>query len=280
MADTTNNHNLKFGIGNAKLAPSIATFSLPAGHTCPFAKECLSKANIFTGKIIDGKHCQFRCFAASQECTYSSVRKQRWYNFNILKSAKTVEKMGNVIQSSIPKGMKTVRVHVSGDYYNETYFLAWLNVALNNPTILFYGYTKALPHLVKYKKYIPNNFRLTASKGGTHDHLIKKHNLKYAEVVFSVEEAQDKGLSIDHDDGLAMYSDKSFALLLHGTQPKDSEASKAWQKILKDGVGGYGEGKTRFQVASVPFKVMIDLGKGIKFVPNKTGNRKVSQKSR
>ena len=147
---------LKFGFGNAKLSTAIATFSLPAGHSCPFAKDCLSKANRLTGKIIDGNHCQFRCFAASQECTYPSVRKSRWGNFDKLKGL-SVEKMTSIIQDSLPKGYTYVRVHVSGDFFNEKYFLAWLNIALNNPLTTFYGYTKCLPFLVKYKAYIPRN---------------------------------------------------------------------------------------------------------------------------
>lgn len=277
MADT-NKSKLKFGNGNSKLSPSIATFSLPAGHTCPFAKECLSKANILTGKIVDGKHCQFRCFAASQECLYASVRAQRWYNFNLLRTAKTVEKMGSLIQSSIPRGFEKVRIHVSGDYFSEAYFVAWLNVALNNPGTLFYGYTKAIPHLVKYRKAMPENFRLTASKGGTHDHLIKQYKLKFAEVVFSLEDAKAKGLPIDHDDGLAMFSDKPFALLIHGTQPAGTPAAQAWVKVQQSGIGGYGEKKTRFQVAPTPFKVIVDMGKGMKFVPK--GGQKISQKTR
>jgi hypothetical protein len=255
MPDNLN--KLKFGFGNSKISKSIATFSLPAGHTCPFAKECFSKANRLTGKLIDGKHCQFRCFAASQECTYPSVRKQRWYNFELLKEKKTVEGMGKLIQSSIPRNVNFIRIHVSGDYFSETYFLAWLNVALNNPEMTFYGYTKALPHFVKYRKDIPSNFRLTASKGGTHDHLIKQYKLKSAEVVFSLEEAKDKGLRIDHDDGLAMYSDKSFALLLHGPQPQKSKASAAWQKLIKAGIGGYNENRPRFEIAQLPFHLFI-----------------------
>lgn len=248
---------LKFGFGNAKISKSTATFSLPAGYSCPFAKDCLSKANRLTGKIIDGKHCQFRCFAASQECTYSNVRKQRWYNFELLKEKKTVEGMGQLIQSSLPRNVETVRTHVSGDYFSEAYFLAWLNVALNNPGMTFYGYTKALPHVIKYRKDIPANFRLTASKGGTHDHLIKQYNLKYAEVVFSIEEAHDKGLRIDHDDGLAIYGDKPFALLIHGTQPANSKASKAWQALIKSGVGGYNEGRVRVPISSAPFRLYV-----------------------
>jgi hypothetical protein len=266
--NTTTTPKLNFGLGNAKLSKAIATFSLPAGHACPFAKECLSSSDRFTGKITDGKHCRFRCFAASGEARATSVRKARWHNFDMLKEADTVEKMARVIQKSLPEGLDKIRVHVSGDFFTEKYFLAWLNVALNNPLRLFYGYTKATPFLVKYKSHLPANFRFTASKGGTCDNLIGKHKLRSAEVVFSVEEAQARGLSIDHDDGLAMAADKSFALLLHGTQPAGTEANKAWLRLMAEGIGGYGTGlKFRKTPVDDGFNIYVTLKDGRIYLP-------------
>lgn len=251
---------IAFGVGNAKLSRSIATFSLPAGHSCPFAKACKSQSDQFTGKIIDGKHCQFRCFAATGEARATSVRKQRWGNFNLLREAKREARMGSIIQRSLPHGMDKVRVHVSGDYFNEWYFVSWLNVALNNPLVTFYGYTKALPFLVKYKKDLPPNFRFTASRGGTHDHLIDEHGLRSAEVVFSVAEAKDKGLEIDHDDSHAIAPDgKSFALLIHGTQPAGSKAGIAWEKLKRQGIGGYGGESDYRRYQSKPHVVYISV---------------------
>jgi hypothetical protein len=252
---TNKNNKLNFGNGNAKLSTAIATFSLPAGHSCPFAKDCYSKASRLTGIITDGKHCRFRCFAASQEALFTNVRKSRWDNFEALKKLGTVEKMTQRIQDSLPKGYTYVRVHISGDFWSEKYFIAWLNVALNNPLIVFYGYTKATPFLVKYKSIIPRNFRFTASAGGTCDNLISKHGLRSAEVVFSVKEAEEKGLEIDHDDSHAITAEKSFALLLHGTQPAGSDAGKAWQKIKKS-IGGYGEGSKRYKMKDKKKMVM------------------------
>ena len=72
---------LKFGNPNAKLKQltkklklKLSTFSLPSGHTCPGALDCLSKADRDTGKITDGKHTEFRCFQASAEAVYPSLR--------------------------------------------------------------------------------------------------------------------------------------------------------------------------------------------------------------
>lgn len=264
-------NKLSFGIGNAKLSQSIATFSLPAGHSCPFAKVCLSKVDKNTGRIKDGKHCQFRCFSASQENTYPPVKKSRWHNFNMLKKHKdNIALMAKDIQDSLPRGFNIVRVHVAGDFYGEKYFLAWLNVALNNPMIIFYGYTKAIPLFIKYKKQIPSNFRFTASKGGTCDNLIGKHHIKYAEVVFSVNEAKEKNLEIDHDDSLAFESNKSFALLLHGTQPPNSLASKAWVTMRKNGMGGYG---------TSPISRKMDVKKDLIIYININGNKPLVKKT-
>jgi hypothetical protein len=272
-AHMTDNTKLKFGIGNAKLSTSIATFSLPAGHSCPFAKECLSKANRLTGKVIDGQHCKFRCFAASQEALFPTVRRARWHNFDLLRSLRTVEKMAETIQRSLPWGLNVVRTHVSGDYFNENYFLSWVNVAYNNPLMTFYGYTKATPFIVKYKDFLPSNFRFTASKGGTCDNLISKHRLKSAEVVFSVNEAKEKGLEIDHDDSHAFGADKrSFALLLHGTQPVGTKAAEAMAALRAEGINGYGKNNS-FRKAVVEerkLQVFITLKDGEIVLPQKT----------
>lgn len=263
---------LGFGTGNAKLSKSIATYALPAGHSCPFARECLSKSDQFTGKIIDGQHCRFRCFAATNEARATTVRNQRWRNFNLMRDSKVEKKMGEVIQRSLPHGMDKVRVHVSGDFFNERYFVAWVNVAFNNPLVTFYGYTKALPFLVKYRPHLPVNFRFTASKGGTHDFLIEDQGLRSAEVVFSVEEAAAKGLEIDHDDSLAIApSKKDFALLLHGTQPVGTKAATAWAKLMRDGIGGYGgESEFRRTFKVPPHVVYLSVnGKGSLQLPAK-----------
>ncbi len=240
---------LYFGLGNSKLSAAIATFALPAGHACPFAKDCFSKADRITGKITDGSETRFRCFSASNECRATTVRKARWRNFELLQAARTVQGMADLIQASLPFGISFVRIHVGGDFFNETYFKAWLNVAIANPSIIFYAYTKSLGYWVKYKKLIPSNFRLTASRGGKLDALIEKHNLVSAEVVFSTEEARRKGLEIDHDDSQAIKASKSFALLLHGTQPVGSLAGEAWNGIKKL-IGGYSRnGKSKRSTA-------------------------------
>lgn len=235
------NELLSFQKGNSKLGKSIYTFSLPSGYTCPFAKDCLAKVNRLTGKLTDGPHTQFRCFSASQEALFPSVRKSRWDNFEKVKNAIKNNTLVDLILNSIPKKATIIRVHVAGDYYNQAYFNAWMEVAKRLPSVIFYAYTKSIGYWVNQLGNIPSNFKLNASYGGAQDSLIEQYNLKSVKVVYSVEQAGD--MVIDHDDTSAFMQDKSFCLLLHGVQPKGSEASKALSVLKKQGIHGYGKKK-------------------------------------
>lgn len=248
--DVPLNSNLKFTNGNAKL-DGIHILSLPAGHSCPFANECLAKTvqNV-NGKgycVKDGPACQFRCFASTEEAMYPAVRKNRWHNFFLLKSHLKIslDSGYSLLERSMPnsKWGAPIRMHVSGDFFNQMYFDITLKYAKNHPRQLIYAYTKAIPFWVKRLNEIPDNFRLTASYGGTHDNLIAEHNLKYAKVVFTIDEAEKLGLEIDHDDSHAYDGNKSFALLIHGTQPAGTPAAKAWSTLKKEGISGYGNHK-------------------------------------
>jgi hypothetical protein len=236
---------LKFGKGNAKLSKNIYTFSLPAGHSCPFAFECKASADRSTGKIKDGKDQVFRCFAASQEALYTNTRNARWHNYDLLKKLKTASKMTDLIVDSLPPKADTVRVHVSGDFFSQVYFDAWMAVARLYPKKKFYAYTKSLPYWLERRETIPENFNLTSSKGGRSDDLIELNKLKYAEVVFTEDQAIELNLELDHDDSHAYDGKKSFGLLIHGSQKKGSKASAALSNLKKKGIKGYSKKQKR-----------------------------------
>ena len=172
-----------------------------------------------------------------------------WKNFDIIKSSKGDDlELADLIQRMLPDKYDIIRIHVGGDFFNQKYFDAWLEVARRLPEKIFYAYTKSLPYWIKRLDEIPENFVLTASRGGKHDELINSHNLKCAEVVFSEKEAAEKGLEIDHDDWHAAFGKESFALLIHGVQPKGSKASEALQKLKKKGFKGYNKKVTLKQL--------------------------------
>jgi hypothetical protein len=241
---------VKFQPANAKLAnlaeyleelwqrkPHIYGFSLPAGHSCPFADACLSKADRYTGKLTDGPNTQFRCFMATMEGFQPSMRQSVWANFDALRECKNdSEAMAELLQEAQPKNSDVVRIDVDGDFFNQAYFDAWLIVCRNNPHVNYYAYTKSLGYWVARLGEIPANLNLNASYGGRLDHLIEQHNLKSAKVVFHPSEADALGLEIDHDETHALFGNSSFALLLHGQQPKGSKASEALKTLKAEDI--------------------------------------------
>ena len=252
---------LKFSKANAKIealkqvgelneyldGKKVYSFDLLSGYSCPFAHECLSKAvedENGKRKIKDGLHTQFRCFSASQEVQYTNVYNLRKHNFDLLSDGSNMQEMQYHIQQALPKDAGIVRIHVAGDFFNESYMLAWYYVAKMNPHILFYAYTKSIPYWVSLFVGMAGelelkNFVLTASYGGRFDNLIDENNLRSTKVVYSEDEAVELGLEIDHDDSHAArpsLRDKHFALLIHGTQPKGSEASEALKILRRENV--------------------------------------------
>jgi hypothetical protein len=238
---------LKFGEPNAKLKKmlkklrlKLKTFTLPAGWSCPAAKDCLSRADRTTGKVKDGPETEFRCFMASAEARSPSLRALVWHNFDLIKTTMLnawrykkdkVQSVADLIHNSLPKDFDILRVHVGGDYFSRDYLEAWIEVAKRNPEKIFYSYSKSLHFFKQYA--LPENLVLTASRGGKYDELIDQHGWKEALVVYSEEEAEARGLEIDHDDTHAAFGKENFALLIHGTQPKGSIASLALSAINK-----------------------------------------------
>lgn len=228
---------LKFGHGNAKLNKKIATFSLPSGITCPFAKDCKCFVKELPNnklKVMQDKDSKFRCYSASLEAVFPSLFKLTRYNFDLLNKSSNMQKL--IEDSLLNVKEDYVRIHVSGDFFNEKYFKAWIGAIKNSPKH-FYAYTKSIKYWVKNKDLMPSNLELIASFGGKDDSLIESNDLKYVKVYFNPDDAKKDGVEIDHDDHLALDPKvKRFGLLLHGMQQKESDASKALKKMKEAGV--------------------------------------------
>jgi hypothetical protein len=218
----------------------VYSFDLISGWSCPQAKDCLSKVVEIGGKrsIKDGKDCQFRCFSASQEVVFPDTYNKRKRNFDGLKNLKSSYDMAHAIADAMPHNLGICRIHVAGDFFNQLYFRAWHLVAEWHPDRLFYAYTKSLNYWMADREHLPNNLVLTASRGGRLDHLIDQYNLRESKVVFSEAEADALGYEIDHTDehaAIPAIRNESFALLIHGVQPKGSKASAAIKALKQNG---------------------------------------------
>ena len=107
------------------------------------------------------------------------------------------------------KDAKHVRIHASGDFFNQKYFDMWLKLCSDNPDVEFWAYTKSLTYWVARLGEIPANLVLTASYGGRNDELIERHNLKYALVVTE----SDGKMPIDTNDDEARKPNVNFYLV-------------------------------------------------------------------
>jgi hypothetical protein len=226
----------------------IYSFDLLSGWACPQADKCQSRAILVDGKrrIQDGPNTEFRCFSASQEVVYTNVYNLRKGNFDAIRAIVAdstlseddkIYTIAKLIQSTLPKNAGIVRIHVAGDFFNRIYFRAWLQVIMNNPSILFYAYTKALNYWIDDMKIVNpiSNLVLTASRGGRLDSKIDEFKLREAIVLQDENEAADFNLEVDSDDSHAAIPDnrnKSFALIIHGTQPAKPKVKKAKKKEL------------------------------------------------
>lgn len=180
-------------------------WNLPAGWTCPGARTCLVKASKETGKMRN-ESTEYRCYAAMAE-RFPGVRGHRWANFEMAKRGELPE---------LPKTAKRVRIHASGDFFNQRYFDRWMEYARQYPEVEFWAYTKSLVYWVKRLHDIPDNLVLTASYGGKQDHLIEEHGLKNVIVIKRPEgytSATRLARPVDTNDDLARLPRVNFYLL-------------------------------------------------------------------
>jgi len=149
-------------------------FNLPAVSTCPWADIC---------KDI--------CYADKGTFKYPNVQAKYHFNYKLTKNPTAFKKQ--IQKELIKKRVEFVRIHSSGDFYNMKYLKSWVEVALNNPGIIFYGYTKSVPLLKAIE--LPSNFVFCFSTGGKQDHNIAPTDKRA--VIFDTKEELKKARFID-----------------------------------------------------------------------------------
>ena len=163
---------------NSELRPDgIFNWSLPA----------------FAIKLSDGTNfnvcpnagaCASYCYARNGTYLFSNVRGRHIQNleYTLYHLEEWQQQMLSEVQHKKMIG-KHVRIHDAGDFYNEEYLLAWLEIARQTPDVTFYAYTKEVS---MFKRLVepncPTNFRYLYSMGGKEDHLVDKEEDRHADV--------------------------------------------------------------------------------------------------
>ncbi len=110
--------------GNGKLGEGIHAWSLPAVETCP-GRSAL---------------CERVCYA--REGRFRTHLLQDRLNEN-LDAALADEFVTRVAAEIRRRGIHTVRVHVSGDFFSPEYARKWVAIARRSPRTQFYAYTRS-----------------------------------------------------------------------------------------------------------------------------------------
>jgi hypothetical protein len=138
-----------FSTNNAKLSLVTASFSIP-----PIEKVC---------RIV----C-YGCYAL-RVARYPSVKKAWEENYKISQSPEFSDIAVGELLALKRKGIKYVRVHTSGEFYEQEYVNKWSEIAGRLDSLTFYVYTKnpweldlsplkKLPNFVLHEQRIPKNY--------------------------------------------------------------------------------------------------------------------------
>lgn len=123
--------------------------------------------------------CATLCYARQGFYTFPAVAAAREFNLALIRRSRSefviaaIEDLGHIKQTSI-------RIHDSGDFFDQNYLNAWFVICKAFPEKRFYAYTKSL-HLDFSKA--PENLQIIQSAGGLMDKSIdesKSHSRIFA----------------------------------------------------------------------------------------------------
>lgn len=123
MVTETRRHPLALQLGNKKLGDAVWSFSLPIEKSCKSAtalcgRACYAKAGHFAWPSVHLSHR--RAWEASARSDFAD----------------------QVVAFCEKKEVKTVRIHVSGDFYSQGYVGKWAGIAARLPATTFLAYTR------------------------------------------------------------------------------------------------------------------------------------------
>lgn len=151
--------------GNHKLPSDIAIWNLPRGTTCPGATE----------------QCKKYCYAFKAERLYKAVPAFRKRNLELSRR----DDFPQLVIAKLRKmrTLRAVRIHESGDFYNQEYLDKWVKVARACPKIIFTAYTKSL-HLdfTAFKK-LPNTVLFASIDATTPKFMLQKNRTRRKAIV-------------------------------------------------------------------------------------------------
>lgn len=149
--------------------------------------------------------CAALCYARVGTYRFKNVRQAHLRNLRLVLDrpdrweALMVEELGNRARY---RG-QAVRIHDSGDFFNDDYLTRWLRIIRTAPHVLFYAYTKEVS---RFKRLVdpdpPENFKWVYSMGGLEDHLVDRDLDRHADVFPDLASLEAAGYTSQEDNDL------------------------------------------------------------------------------
>jgi len=189
---------LKWSNNNRKLKKTgTVAFSLPAIQACPQAGTCAAI-----------------CYSTQGAYVYPNVKAARQFNFNVAQFQRPYFEQALYHDLNLIK-QESIRIHDSGDFFDQAYLDTWLRIMLLFPQKQFYAYTKSL-HLDF--SLAPSNFTRIQSQGGKLDRFID-YSKPHARI-FTTDEVRINAGYCDGNinDGPAQRGEVLIGLVYHGNR--------------------------------------------------------------
>lgn len=152
----------------------ITAYKTKSGKiTCPFAGGCVKF-----------------CYAKKGAYIWSNVAKVFEQRYQLTKSENFIHIMKQEITK---KRVDFLRVHDSGDFYSNKYFLDWMQIAKSLPNVKFYAYTNSIQIVKNNKNNIPENFDFIFSDSGKQVNLINKNKDRHTKIFKTENELLEAG---------------------------------------------------------------------------------------
>ena len=220
---------LKWTEGNSKLTSTSGASSYRIlGYGIP-ADYAFERDGYRMNTCPSALACRGVCYAKQGRYTMPNVAAARRHNLDTYLADRDAFIAGAIADlAKYATRYNVVRVHDSGDFFEQDYLDAWATIARAHPGIIFYAYTKSLD--LSFTG-IPSNLRITQSVGGRHDALIDP-DFSHARIFADTEEAiatmaADGYVDGSESDVPAIEGLVRIGLVYHGTR-KMTDAQKLY----------------------------------------------------
>ena len=209
---------------NGKISKDgIVSFNLPAFKSADGFAVCPQAST-----------CALVCYARQGHYVIPRVSTPREHNLAMVRAALDDNTLIDTLVADIESlhmAWTRIRIHDSGDFFEERYLRAWAEVARRTPWMQYYAYSKMIALLNVLRPELPPNLHIVQSAGGKQDALM---DLGYAHaVIFSSEQAMMEAgyANGTHSDKPAYSGVVKVGLVYHGSTKLSAHKRELLDKV-------------------------------------------------